>query len=249
MKLKIGKDGLAELFSESSSIVHRQMTVYLIGGGAMCFRNQKNATKDVDLILASDTDYHDFSAALGKLGYLKQTNASQTYKKMETSGIWVKENGGRFDLFVRKVCNALELSQDMVKRSELLGRYGNLEVRMLSNEDIILFKGITERFADTNDIAQIIRTSNVDWKIIENECIHQSSKERWFGALIGKFDDIEEKHGITIPIYGRIQRLWFKDVLREAYERREKEGKSHDEIVKELIGMGFTREEITAARL
>ena len=51
MKKSLGKDELRELFKEIGGRMQKPTVVSLLGGGAMCFRNQKNATKDLDVVL------------------------------------------------------------------------------------------------------------------------------------------------------------------------------------------------------
>jgi DNA polymerase/3'-5' exonuclease PolX len=44
------------------------LTVFLIGGGAMAFRDLKTTTKDIDLIVASGADLGQLQAVLLELG-------------------------------------------------------------------------------------------------------------------------------------------------------------------------------------
>ncbi|MEM3555970.1 MAG: hypothetical protein QXF56_04600 [Candidatus Micrarchaeia archaeon] len=137
-----------------------------------------------------------------------------------------------FDLFVKTVCGALKLSDAMSDRSEMLGKFGRLTVRVVSNEDVVLFKGVTQRPDDVNDIAAIVRTSGVDWGIILDECVLQSRKKLWYGLLYDKLVELKEKHGIDAPIKKKLLELDRKAVLKEVYcEMRKrmskKEGLKH----------------------
>jgi hypothetical protein len=247
MRKAFGKEELEATFKEIGKKLGKPTEVFLLGGGAMCFRNQKIATKDLDLVFEDAATFKSFFATIEKIGFKREKNLESEYEKMMAAGVW-KDNGDfRFDLFVKTVCNALELSERIVGRSENLGEYGNLVVKMVSNEDVILFKGITERLDDVNDIAAIIRTSKIDWDIVFEECKLQSRKRAWYGLLYDKLIEIKEKHGIDAPIIKKLQELDNKVLLKEAYDLRIKKGLSNEEAIRELVKMGFTRKQIEKA--
>jgi hypothetical protein len=223
------------------------MEIFLLGGGAMCFRNQKNATKDLDLVFKNADDFKAFAEAINAIGFSEPKAIESIYKEMKPAGIWENKDNFRLDLFVKKVCGALELSEKMTARAELLANYGNLAVKIVSNEDVILFKGITERLDDTNDIAAIIRTSDVDWEIILQECIAQSQARAWYGSLCNKLVEINEKHGITAPIIRKLQKLDEKERLQDACKMRLKTGLTRKETAAELLQLGFKKKEIEDA--
>ncbi len=58
MRKGFAKEQLNETFIRIGAILKKPMDVFLLGGGAMCFRNQKNATKDIDLVFKSRADYY-----------------------------------------------------------------------------------------------------------------------------------------------------------------------------------------------
>ncbi|MFH1306820.1 MAG: DUF6036 family nucleotidyltransferase [Candidatus Micrarchaeota archaeon] len=244
MRASFGKPELRAVFENIGKALSCDVEVFLIGGGAMCFRNQKNATKDLDIVFRSEKECRRFIRALENLGFEKHKIVEAEYKKMKAAGIWQNKAGFRFDIFVKKVCGALELSKSMASRSELLEKFANLEVRVVSNEDIMLFKGITERVDDANDIAAIVRTSKIDWNIIMEECITQSKAASWYGLLYNKLAEIKERHGIDAPIAGKILRLYKKSLVKEAYAGYIKKGLKHEEAIAELKKRGFTQKEI-----
>ncbi|ATW89585.1 hypothetical protein halTADL_2878 [Halohasta litchfieldiae] len=49
--------------------IETPLTVYLIGGGAMTFRDLKNTTKDIDLIVTGGGDLQQLQIALLENGY------------------------------------------------------------------------------------------------------------------------------------------------------------------------------------
>lgn len=210
----------------------------------MCFRNQKNATKDLDLVFVSVSEYKEFIKPLPKLGFKLKTEIKNEYKKMDAASMWDEPNGFRLDLFVDKVCNQLSLSNDMINRSKMLKKYGKLSVYIISNEDIILFKGITEREDDADDIASIIRSSKINWQMILKECIKQSKKKMWYGILLDKLYKIKEKHGIDSPIIEQVEELYRKNLIKNKISIFINEGMKKEEIIIEFKRRGFTTKEL-----
>lgn len=243
------KEKLESVFSEIGNALQVPVSVYLLGGGAMVFRSQKSATKDLDLVFVSGKDYSAFIKTLPKLGFNKRAIRfiSTEYKKMDAQSIWDEPNGFRLDLFVNIVCKALSLSKGMAKRSELLNTYGRLSVRMVSNADIILFKGITERSDDVDDIAFIFRSSDIDWDVILHECEEQSKVNPWYGPLSDKLYEIKEKYGIDAPIAKQIEELYYIGLLRAKVFELRKQGLNNEKIIAELRKDGFTEQEIKKA--
>jgi hypothetical protein len=241
------KGDLEGIFRKIGERLPKKVEAFLLGGGAMCFRNQKNATRDLDLVFRDADSFNAFARAISKLGFSEPKRIGTAYKEMKASGIRENRGGLRLDLFVGKVCGALELSERMAARSELLGAYGNLAVRTASNEDVILFKGITERIDDANDIAAIIRASRINWDVVLAECAAQSKAKVWCGLLFNKMVELEETHKISIPIARRLKKLDSAAILKEAYATRINGGLSPKSAVKELIGIGFTKKEIGKA--
>ncbi|VVC71871.1 Uncharacterised protein [uncultured archaeon] len=247
MRKGFTRSELLDVFERLGEKLPCKMTVYLLGGGAMAFRNQKNATKYLDLVFKDKKDFESFSAALSVSGFLESLKVEAAYEEMKAAGIWEDREGFRFDLFVKTVCGGLSLTPEMASRSTLLRACGKLEVRLVSNEDVILFKGITERIDDASDIAAIIRSSDVSWETVFEECAAQSRNRPWFGALYNKFKEIEEKFGITVPITRKLRKLDRSAALKEALARRIKAGKSPKAAAAELEKMGFKKKEIERA--
>ncbi len=241
------RNALEAAFSNIGSLLQSPIVVYLLGGGAMCFRNQKPGTKDLDLVFTSHKEFLAFSSALKKAGFVESEKLEFAYEAMHASGIWQNKEEFRFDLFVNTVCKALSLSESMAKRSKSLSIYGKLDVRIVSNEDVILFKGITERSDDANDMVAIIRSSAIDWDVVLQECKEQSNTARaWYGLLHDKFMELE-KQGISPPITGQLLKLDNMSIVREAFEAQIHKGMNRKQAKAALLAMGFTKEEIEEA--
>ncbi len=242
------KEELFKTFEEIGARVGKPLEVFLLGGGAMAFRNQKPATKDLDLVVKKKQDAERLFAVLAELGFTEKHMLEREYAEMKAQGIWENQYGFRIDLFVNRVCNALELSRGVSKRSETFKVFGKLTIKILSNEDIILFKSITERADDANDIAAIVRMSRVNWDVILEEAGAQSSKRNWYGALYNKLDEIKEKHGINAPIMGKVLKLYREGLLQEAFALRLKKGMTREEALTDLKKQGFTKTELDKLR-
>lgn len=239
------KAELRELFRKVGECVEKPMAAYLLGGGAMCFRNQKAGTKDLDLVFGSNGDCAFFAATLEKLGFVQQRLLEWEYEEMKAAGIWRNKSDERLDLFVKSVCGAISLSEAMKKRAELLGNFGNLTVMMVSNEDVILFKGITARSRDADDIVGVVRSAKINWQVILRECIAQSRKTAWHGIFYNKLAEIKDKHGVDSPIARRLLQLDREVLLREKYQSLRKGGMSREEAFIHLRKeYGFTRKEL-----
>ncbi len=242
-----GREKLQEVFTSLGAKLKHPITVYLLGGGAMCFRNQKRGTKDIDLVFTNRKDHDVFAQALKEMGFSESGKLEKAYADMKASSIWHNAEDFRFDLFTICVCGALELSEKMIARSSVLEVYGNLTVRLVSNEDVILFKGITERDNDTNDIYFINQGAIINWDIILQECIDQSKANFYYGLLYNKFMELEERRNFRVPIAAKILELDNKSVVREAFEALLRKGMSRKDAKAELIKKEFTEKEIDDA--
>ncbi len=187
------KNKLEATFTNIGKHLSRPITVFLIGGGAMCYRGLKLATKDLDLIFTSLEDQETFTMALDKIGFTLRVPTDKRYQDLRADGIWADADGFWFDLFVNIVCGEIRLSPSMVERASPLQTYGNLTVQIVSNEDILLFKGITDRIDDTNDMATIILSSPPNWNIVKQECIHQSDPKPLYRRLHIKFMELKDR--------------------------------------------------------
>ena len=235
---------LLEAFEEIGAKTAEPITAYLFGGGAMAFRKQKAATKDLDIAFLNQDEYVIFTKALEKSGFNKITVVEKAYVEMEASSMWERQDGFRVDLFVKLICKKLEVSQSMVKRSEAFRSFGKLTVKMLSNEDLVLLKGITERDRDESDIAEIIRKGGIDWKVVLDECILQSTVDKWYVPLFNKFYRIKQKYDIESPILEQLENYGNRAILVQFYKDKREEGKSHEEIIVRLKKDGFTESEL-----
>src|SRR3989344_5890315 len=146
-------DELEAMLVRVGEALHKELDIYLIGGCAMGFRGIKEETKDVDAILLNRQDLDLLGATLKKLKFRQDTDLEEFY--LSAVMVFMKDDS-RIDLFVRDVCKQLIFTDSMVKRAELYKKLGKLNVYLASNEDIFLFKGITDREKDISDCRALI---------------------------------------------------------------------------------------------
>ena len=89
--------------------------LYMIGGGAMMFLGSKGYTKDLDIIVSSEAEYHRVIDSLSQIGF----TSDKPSKGMDNANLSDTQVRGiyRIDLFDRTVCGCLRLSETMKKRS------------------------------------------------------------------------------------------------------------------------------------
>ncbi len=119
-------------------------TIYLIGGGAMIFYGYKPSTKDIDIIFLDDENLKQFVKAATIAGIQTIHQHHEEYRDLGTTTIMVAESGIQLDLFNKTVFNALTAKETIVKRAIHYNDIEKLHIYLLSQEDIVLFKGITE---------------------------------------------------------------------------------------------------------
>lgn len=157
-------------FEALDNALDTDMTVYLMGGGAMTFRGLKNATRDLDLLVSSRRDFERLRDLLRARGYETVENPVDEYASLGAALMLDKDDECRFDLFDREVIRKLRLTEGMQSRATDVFVGTHLRVSALSNEDVFLFKGVAGRPRDTDDMAQLVEASQgLDYEIIAAE--------------------------------------------------------------------------------
>jgi len=197
------REYLQREFRKLASKTKIPIVLFIIGGGGLAFYGLKETTKDIDVVLQSPNDLKTLTEGLGSLKYESPSSAviTRPYSQTRASAILENAEGFRWNVFDRQVCNALMLSNEMKTRATELYRRGPLRVLLASKEDIFLFKGVTEREADLDDM-RLLAESGLDWNIINQECQNQSTStgRLWENALYQKLIDLREKYHIESPI-------------------------------------------------
>lgn len=193
------EEDLIQALEDIGSLLDRMIPVYLIGGCAMTFVGRKIATKDVDMVLTSTRDVKDLSLAAERSGFDYIQEPPEEYDALGAWVIMENERGMRLDIFDRQVSRGLVIDEEMKSRARFYRRFENLDVYLMSNEDIFLFKGITERESDLEDL-RILSESGIDWQTIEEECLSQRESGTWAHMLWDRLLELRNKYGIRSPI-------------------------------------------------
>ncbi|AKB36158.1 hypothetical protein MSSAC_1568 [Methanosarcina siciliae C2J] len=159
------------------------------------------------------------------------------YAKMNTSVILENSDGFRWDIFVQVVCNGLQLSESMVKRSIELFSLEKISVYMLAPEDIFVFKSVTSRERDREDMYTLF-TRGLDFDIIRDEILWQNEQDRSFAWIAFFFDGLEEfadRYKIFHSVIGELHDLAYQDMLVQMPIERLKGGhKTLEELSQDM---------------
>ncbi|MFC3960046.1 DUF6036 family nucleotidyltransferase [Halovivax cerinus] len=203
-----GSSAIRRQFSELAELIDDELTVYLIGGGALTLAELKNATKDVDLIVRSDSELRQLRTALRSAGYEPPAGLSESYHELEASFI-LENDRRRFDVFCEQVAGVLFLTDSMVSRSRHLFDEGPLSVRTVALTDIFLFKAVANREDDVDDMIRIAQ-GGIDDDVILEEVETQLGligRDEFIGAMKHKLDRLEER-GYVFDIHAEIESLY-----------------------------------------
>ena len=211
---------LENLFHEIDKKLETDVNIYIIGGAVLLYQGLKPATKDIDIITTNKNEYFAFKEILQSIKF-KIKNPTGVYKKLNLSTIFERDNY-RIDVFYRTVCKKLSFSEGMKRRAKKIINLKHLKVNLCSNEDIFIFKSLTEREGDLEDCISLVK-QGINWDIILEEFklqIEMSGQDVWITWIGERFDILEEK-GINIPIIGEINKMrdeYFNQLERK-YQR------------------------------
>jgi hypothetical protein len=177
----IQQEDQESLFRLISSYVKKDVVCYAFGGTAMMYYGYKTATKDIDLLFADEDDNNTFIEAINVLGYKRMSMVSvyvEALTKEKRKPEMFTRGDERFDLFVKYVFQTIfrdEMRKRFFARHDYTMSKNTLSVFVLSKEDIIFLKSITQREKDFDDILTIVqKDNNINWDLIINEARWQS---------------------------------------------------------------------------
>jgi hypothetical protein len=209
------KKYLENEFQKLNEALYEPVCLYLIGGGSMSFQKYKSATKDIDVVVRSNNELHRTEAALKSLGYIVPA-VRGPYAQMGASAILENTDGFRWDVFVDVICGGLQLSEGMIERSQELFKMQNVSVRMISPEDIFVFKSITTRERDREDMYTLF-SKGLDFDMIKNEFIwqnrHKLNEYEWMTFFFDGIEEFFEKYHISHPIIKDLHDIAEKDMF------------------------------------
>ncbi|WP_244257220.1 DUF6036 family nucleotidyltransferase [Halomicrobium sp. IBSBa] len=168
MRPTFGREYIENEFQRIGDGLSAPLTVYLIGGGAMSLRDLKGATKDIDLVVPDGDAYGQLWAVLMDLGYAEVQSLDPDYRALGATSCVENDDGCRLDIFNQQVANKLVLTDGMQERSEPFLDTDRLTVRLVSNEDIFLFKAIAGRDDDIEDMNMLVQ-AGLDYDVVRDE--------------------------------------------------------------------------------
>jgi hypothetical protein len=231
---KFGKDYVEKELWKIGFGLKTKMKIFLLGGCAIVFRNLKPATKDVDIVFTSSTELKEFVETLKSLNYYEVVKLPKEYEKIGASTVLRNIDGFQCDLFYKQVCGGLEISDSMINRAEHLKTFGNLEVYMMSLEDIFLFKGMTERNVDLDDM-RVLAEIGLDWNIIKEECISQEKRKIWEAFLATKLTELKDKFGVEAPILKELWKMAGDELVSRVFQEIVGSGKHTFDEIHEVV--------------
>jgi hypothetical protein len=211
-------DFMDELARKLNSEVH----LYVFGGEAMRMRGLKRATKDVDVVVDDILSFVTLKETLVSLGYraLGGEEISVSERKLNPSGIFVKEAYPRVDIFLKSVCNAFQLSASMKSRCEVR-EMGKMGLHVMSNEDLFLLKSVTDREGDIYDMIQLAKAPGFDWSVVLNELYDQEREtgRHFCMTLLDSVEIINERTKIRAPFYDKLVNHCIDQAVLESVRR------------------------------
>src|SRR3990170_4452788 len=178
---------------------------YVFGGANMLLRGLKAATKELDIIVEDDGSFYRIAQALNSIGFrrLREESLATEDRRLQPSGIYVGNGSPRIDLFMGKVCGALQLTKRWKERAEERA-LGNFRLKLLSLEDVFLLKSITDRAGDLDDMAVILRrVPRLDWRSILDTYWEQEkvTGRHFCYTILDNLEILQEREGTRIPIH------------------------------------------------
>lgn len=209
------EDSLRQGLEELGDHLEAPTDVYLLGGGNLILRGLKDSTKDVDLVVEDGQTFFALAALLQKLGYEERRDLEDAYDKLDPSIVLEKEGFPRWDIFEGTVAGQLQLTNAMIERCDRAIKFGNLRVHLLSLTDIFVFKSITEREGDLEDVALIARQADLDWNSIFEEIKTQEdlTGQLFCFAVLDTLDVLKDRYDIVAPITDRLVSYCLENAL------------------------------------
>lgn len=132
MNARFGTDYIRSEFERIGQQLEAPITVYLIGSGAMAFRDLKDTTKNIDLVVESGEALDRLQSSLLELDYAVVHAPAAEYEALGEQRILENDVGCRIDLFNRQIIDKLVLSEGIRGRSERYLETEHLLVKLVS---------------------------------------------------------------------------------------------------------------------
>lgn len=204
----------------------------------MSFQNLKDATKDIDVVVRSENDMSLLKSALAQMGYSVPTIRGP-YKQMQASAIMENKDGFRWDIFMNVVCGRLKLSKAMADRAINLFLMDKVSINMTSLEDIFIFKSITSRERDREDM-YLLFLQGLDFNLIRDEITWQNDNNMsaaWVAFFFNGLEEVVERYSIVIPFFDEFHDMAYSDMLSQMILDRLESGSATVEDLNRYFGV------------
>lgn len=197
---------IEKLFKQIDKVITEQANIVIIGGAVLLYQGLKTTTKDIDIVVQTKKEFTSIKKALKQLGFIAKL-PSKEYQNMNLTQIFQKQDF-RIDIFEKRVCGGFSLSKEMINRGHEILKLENMTLFNSSNEDIFLFKTMTQRQGDIEDCITLAQ-KGLNWNIVLKEITKQiknAQKPVWITWIGERLDILVEKK-IFIPIMKEINKL------------------------------------------
>jgi hypothetical protein len=223
----IGIEEQIKLFELFGTELKERTECVVIGGSAMLFYGLKTATKDIDLVFMSRKDRDRFRKLARKIGFKeRETKVIEKYKEIRISmPILMERKETRLDLFAEEIFS-LRLSEGIKERIKEVHEFGNFIVKVVSPEDIILLKSVTDREGDRLDAKDIANKFDINWDIVVKESVWQMENgKKIFPVFLYDFLIELKDLGVSIPkpILDSVRKIGEREMLRAIGKKKGKD--------------------------
>jgi hypothetical protein len=200
-RLRVGKAHLDRAFQALGDRLPFEIEAWDIGGGPMVYRNLKDGTKDVDLVVTMKRERDAIIAVLTtpSVGYVNEGFLSE-YAGLDAVLLRKRGEVG-IDVFVGRIMQKFHLTSSMKARADGPHKFAKLIVHHCSNEDIFLLKAITHRPDDDQDVLTLAGTG-LDGNVLrmEAEAQRKIAGENWPWKIYHALGEIEKRTGVPLPM-------------------------------------------------
>lgn len=200
-RLRAGKAQLDRTFQTLGDRLPFAIEAWDIGGGPMVYRNLKDGTKDVDLVVTTKKERDAIIAVLTapSMGYVNEGFLPE-YAGLDAVLLRKRGDVG-VDVFVGRIMQKFQLTPSMKARADGPHKFAKLTVHHCSNEDIFLLKAITHRPDDDQDVLTLAG-AGLDGGALRGEAEAQQkfAGENWPWKIYHALGEIETRTGVPLAI-------------------------------------------------
>ena len=204
------REDIYQIFSELGNELESQVKALVIGGAVLLEFDLKIATKDIDIVCISQEDRTSFLNCAERIGF-KLKVPEERHNRLVLERIAVRDVH-TIDAYARKISNGFGLTPEMWNRGKIIKRFGPLELKYASMEDVFAMKVLAHRAGDLEDCAKLI-VKGLDYEVIYSEIKSQYDHEvelslkEWITHLDEGIGELENEFGVSVPIADKISAL------------------------------------------